>query len=268
MRLTKYLLVVAFAMLFSVTQAQIEGLTPNTWKITSVKGNFGAHADHFSNMSLNFMEGRINDENYNGVNISGLNAQDYTMSTTGGNINLGLMLSRIPSVKGIGKYETLELAVGVHIGREVMIDYYNTNPAAFCADNNLTNCYSDITFCDLQNELSVSAIYRKGISFYNLINFYSGVGTSFGSTMASQMWVFADRYNAQTNTTEYVEEVYSLNESILGRVFIPIGGEIVLLDKLHLIAEGRFGVGYNYSLAQGGAGNLNYSVLGGLAWNI
>ncbi|MGB0430259.1 MAG: hypothetical protein ACPGLV_07270 [Bacteroidia bacterium] len=268
MRSTKIVIMLALIVSASFANAQIKNETKSTWKVQAIKGNFGAHADHFSNMNLGFMEGRINDASYKGVSTEGLTPEDFVYNTSGGNINLGVMLSRTPITTTIGKYETLELSVGAHFGREVMIDYYNNNPADFCGTNNVVSCYNDITFCDLQNEVSISATYRRGVSLANIINIYTGLGTSLGTTMGSKMWIFANEYNANTEQINAVSESYSLEESVLGRIYVPIGGELVIMNKLRFTAEGRLGVGYNHSFSQGGAGNLNYSVLGGLAWNI
>lgn len=242
------------------------------WSQKTITSNLGVHGDHFFNMNLNFLEGRISDANYSRMDLNGLEEQDYVMNTTGANINLGLQLSRIDNPKGISKYESIEFDLGLHFGREVMVDYTNANPAAFCQINNLDECYSTITFCDLQNEINLTGIYRRGISFFNMMNIYTGVGTTIGATMASQMWIFGTKYNySNPENYEYTtisNESFNLNESVVGRVFIPVGGEIVLLDKLHLSAEGRLGVGYNHSFGQGGFGNVNYSVLAGIGWTI
>lgn len=253
MKQLKIILALVFAFAASTTFAQISAENSGTWKLKSLKSNLGAHGDHFFKMNLDYMEARINDDSYQRLDLTGYEAKDYVMNTSGININLGAIFSRTPNNTGFGKYEAFEVNIGAHAGREVMIDFY---------DYTSSDMYSNsITYCDLQNEINLTGIYRRGISFFNVMNIYTGVGVSAGSTIGSQMWIFG-------NTGANNDFSYALQESVVGRAFIPVGGEIVLMDKLILNAEARLGTGYSHSFGHGGFGNLNYSVLAGFAWNI
>jgi hypothetical protein len=254
MKQLKIMLALVFAFAFTATNAQISAESTGTWKLKSLKSNLGAHGDHFFKMNLDYMEGRINDDSYQRLDLTGYQAADYVMNTSGVNINLGAIFSRTPKNTGFGKYEALEVNLGVHTGREVMIDFIDQS------HNNGFDYYNSITYCDLQNEINLTGVYRRGISFFNVMNIYTGIGLSAGSTFASQMWIFGNTGSGDLS--------YGLQESVVGRAFIPVGGEIVLMDKLALNAEARLGTGYSHSFGHGGFGNLNYSVLAGFAWNI
>lgn len=271
MNYSKSILLVAFVALTSMASAQLNSPLFSGFKLNSVNTNFGPHGDHFSKMNLDFMESRVNDNSYQRADIADMQQVGYVSNTTGANLNLSAQFVRVAEAAPVSRYEAIETTLGLHFGREVMIDYYQNDPAVYCGFGNLESCYSNLTYCDLSNEINVSAAYKRGVSFFNTLNIYTGLGAGVGTTMASQLMIFGNRYianNSDEEVYEYVDERYSLNESVTGRVYIPIGGELVVMKKLRLTAETRLGVGYSHAIGSGGFSNLNYSALVGFGWTL
>lgn len=269
MHFSKLMLVVA-ALLPSGLFAQLstpEVTQSNKWKLSYVGSSLGVQGDHYFNMDMDFMESRINDANYKGVDFSDMDLENYTYSDVGLNINLQLRFRKgASSAADVSGYTELETSLGAVMGREIMIDYHGDEILPVETEG-MDMGMTALTFCDLQNEISLGAAYKKGVSIFNVLSLYTGVGAQLASTVGSQFWIFGNGIR-NANGEEYVDEVYNVKESMMGRVYIPLGGELVVMDKLHLNGEVRLGYGRHQTFKGTGYGNMNYAVLLGLGWSI
>lgn len=254
----------------SAQVASPEKTITDNWKLSYVSANFGPQGDHYFNMDMDFMESRISDANYQRLDLSGLDLEKYTYSDIGMNFNVQLNFSQGAKPTGTSSYTELQVGLGAVLGREVMIDYTDRELGVMPIDDiNGMDDFTSLTFCDLQNEISISGAYKKGISFNNVLKIYTGIGAQMGTTVGSQFWIFGERYyDNDQEQIESTQDVYDVKESMMGRIYVPLGGEIVLMDKLHLTGEVRLGYGRHQTFRGTGYSNMNYAVLAGIGWSL
>lgn len=274
MKYTKSLLLIAFLAACQMASAQLNHPSMGGFQLQSVRSNVGVHLDHFSAMSFSFMEGRVSDNTYQKISLDGMTRADYISSTEGANINLSAQFVRnSTSSTPFSRFEAIETSIGLHFGREIMIDYYSNTTPRSVEDQNFEMPYfgSNLTYCDLQNEINLGATYKRGISWYNTLSIYTGLGMNAGTTLASKLMIFGSLETDPENPEpEYlgVDESYNLSETLTGRLFVPIGAELLIKKKLHLTAETRIGMGYNYAIGGEGFRHMNFSALLGFGWSI
>lgn len=272
MNYSKHFLIAACLAVGTVASAQLNSRVFSGFKLQSVQTNLGLHGDHFSRMNIDFMEQRVNDNLYQKADLSGMRQDDYVSNSAGANINISAQFVKTSGTGTISKYEAIETSLGFHFGREVMIDYYIDDPALFCGTTSANSCYSNLTYCDLQNELNLGIAYKRGLSFFNTFNIYTGLGATAGTTMGSKLMIFGNTYtsaeSAEGENYLPVDERYNMNESVTGRLYVPIGAELIVMQKLRLSAETRIGLGYSHSKGNGGFSNINYAALLGIGWTL
>jgi len=268
MKTIKSFLVLTAVLVSGLSFGQLNSPFFSQFKLTSFKTSFGPQADHYNNMSLGFMESRITDASYERQYIDDLEPGNYIMSTSGANLNLTAQFVRTGEAVSVSRYEAFETSLGLHFGREVMIDFSDED-ARYGSLDFMYQPYSNITYCDLQNEINLSATYKRGVSLFNALNLYSGVGANIGSTVASQLMIFGNIASEDPEgISESVNESYSVSETATSRLYIPLGAELVVMKKLRLSAETRLGMGYTHSFGNGGFSHFNYAVLGGIGWTL
>lgn len=252
-------LVASFA--FFTTQAQITAeptANPTKFQPSYFGVSGGIFGDTYFNLNLDRLETRINDNSYQRADISGFSSSDYAISNVGLSGNFTLRFDRSPVKNGI--YNETEIGLGVVTGREILIDYYNEDGFN----------YESITFCDMQNEVSVFSNYKVGYSFMNILKFYTGVGANLGSSVGDQFWVFKN-VNTTADDGEILytstEEVYNTKNSMFMRAYVPVGAELVVFDKFHIGAETRLGYGRQQVLGGQGFGGITYATMLTTGWS-
>lgn len=252
-------LVASFA--FFTVQAQIAmepTATPSKFQPSYFGISGGIFGDTYFNLDLDRLETRINDNDYKRADVSGFNSYDYAVSNVGLSGNFTLRFDRSPVSNGI--YNETEVGLGVVVGREILIDYYN--------EDGLN--YESVTFCDMQNEVSVFSNYKVGYSFMNILKFYTGVGANLGSSVGDQFWVFKNTNTTDANgEVQYsnTEEAYNTKNSMFMRAYVPMGAELVAFNKFHIGAEARFGYGRQQVLGGQGFGGVTYATMLTTGWS-
>ena len=259
-----------FCFLASNAFGQLTAEKPKKWTRSHMTSTLGGHVDRYKNMDLEFLQGRINDDQYGGSDLSNYRKNDNIYNTSGGMWNVNLQFTKATDPNEPRHYEQLEFGMSLHFGREVMIDYDMEDPYGFCSTNSLNYCASTITFCDMQNELNVSGIYKSGVHINKRFNMYMGMGASLGTTFESAMWIFQTQYSTSNQYFGDMtgDESYDMSEIVTGRLFVPFGVEIIFLKRCKFISEFRYGVGFATSAGHGTFANTNSSMSFGFGWTI
>lgn len=246
----------------------LQNISVRKWKVSHFGFSAGEQGDRYSNMSLDFMESRVKDSGYSRKDLSGLKSHDYHQLESGKSINAFLRFSLGSPREFITTFDEMEVSVGVNLQREIMIDYQVDNLKLSTIAVQKNDPHS-LTFCDLQNEFSLGFAYNKGYIYFQKLKVYSGLGIQLGTTVGSQFWIFGDPYFTTNGDTEYhSKESFNSKESMIGRVYVPLGIDFIVLKQMHMGAELKMGYGYHKIYGGPGLSNLNYSILFHLGFNL
>lgn len=228
--------------------------TKTKFRVSYLGTTFGVIGDHYFGLDFADLESKINDPAYTRGDLENYQQAGSIYTATAGVLGLSARVfkSDLKAKEYHSNYSELYVSAVAVLGQEVMLDYTRS-------DNSVQET---ITYCDLSNQFDIQSSYRTGINIEGILNLYTGIGASVGSTFASKFWVFKNRFDGTSfefnGSTD--DELYKAKESFHLRAFIPLGAEIIIKDRIQIGTE--FNIGAGMQQVYGGR-NFQSLMLGG-----
>ena len=236
----------AFVFVLSLHGQALQLISP-TWKIKRVSISAGSDLDMLHGMDYQYfldgVRGPLNND-YSGLPLE----EQYVSGMTCENPHLRISLHILPP--GMKNTELQVSLLGI-AGRIDAITYATP-------DTDWSNPeYQSATFDVTTNEIALEASLLKRLPVGKGLNFYAGGGTNLGATFGNSLSIWGqnlslnnDQLGFREGTEDefpevrYINEHYDYNSGISQRLFAQAGFGFIILKRLELGMDFRYGIGY------------------------
>lgn len=226
--------------------AQVNKETIKTgWRITSATIDYGQIKDKYSKMDLETMYDFTKNPELLDRDLSGY-SESLFRESEGIKIGASIILS---SGRLTGNWE--------HEARLGAL-YSNREPFILYSKGTIETEMHTIIYCNVVNEFSLDGAYilrRKNLK-HQWLSFYTGLGLNLGATINNELVVMDYSYDSESafsgsenegitmGETTNGEESYDAKESVISRLYIPLGVQVSFFDKVSLGLESNMGIGF------------------------